>query len=197
MFMDTTQILLIAVTAVVAVLVLELLVVLAMGGGSLARFGLAWKAFGKVLGDASAAEKIKAVLNPPPPAPPKLSGEPVRLLALLQQEARLVDFLLEDISHATPEQIAAGVRAIHPKAQQALKERLSLEPILPNKEDETVSVPPGFDPSAVQVTGNVTGSPPFKGVLVHHGWRVKGYKIPPTPTGQDDLVLVPAQVEIP
>jgi hypothetical protein len=193
---DSSQIVLIVVT-VVAVLLLELLVVLALGRGSLARLGAAWKAFGAVLGDAGVAGKVQALLTPAPAAPPKLSGDPIRLLGLLQQEARLVDFLLEDLSTATPDQIVAGVRAIHPKAQAALKERLVLERILPQQENETVQVPSGFDPSAIQVTGNVAGSPPFKGTLLHHGWRVKSYNIPKVPAGQDDLVLVPAEVEIP
>jgi hypothetical protein len=57
-------------------------------------------------------------------------------------------------------------------------------------------VPPGFDPSAIRLVGNVTGNPPFKGKLIHHGWRVKGYNIPKVPEGQDDLVLVPAEVEL-
>jgi hypothetical protein len=42
----------------------------------------------------------------------------------------------------------------------------------------------------------VTGDPPFRGTLKHHGWRVKGYKLPKPPEGQDDLVVAPAEVEI-
>src|SRR3954452_8225732 len=86
---------------------------------------------------------------PPPPPPPKPSGAPLRLLALLQREGRLVDFLLEDLTHASPDNIVAGVREIHPKCQHALKEHLVLEPVLPGPENEMVQVPPGFDPSAV------------------------------------------------
>jgi hypothetical protein len=183
-----------------AAVVVKVGVLFVMGGGSFARLGLAYQAFRKVLGDAKLAEKVRPILEPPPPEPPKpprLSGEPLRLFTLLQREGRLLDFLLEDVSTAGDEQLGAGVRDIHKKSQAVLKEHLTLEPVLPGREDESVEVPAGFDPSAITVTGNVTGSPPFKGVLKHHGWRVKAYKLPAPPPGVDDLVVAPAEVELP
>jgi hypothetical protein len=60
-----------------------------------------------------------------------------------------------------------------------------------------VEVPPGFDPSAIRLTGNVTGQPPFRGTLQHHGWRVKDYTLQPAPQGQDEFVIQPAEVELP
>ena len=70
------------------------------------------------------------------------------------------------------------MRELHRKAQEVLKEHLTLEPVLPQQEEEIVTVPAGFDPSAIRLTGNITGDPPFKGTLQHHGWRVKDYKLP-------------------
>ena len=60
-----------------------------------------------------------------------------------------------------------------------------------------MEVPAHFDPSAIRLTGNVTGQPPFRGILQHHGWRVKNYTLPPLPEGQDQFVLAPAEVELP
>src|SRR5438105_3766048 len=148
------------VLTVVVVLAVEAVLLFLAGGGSLARFGLAWEAFRKVMGDPVVAEKVRPVLNPPPPEPPKpprLSGEPLRLLTLLQREGRLLDFLLEDISGASDDQVGAGVRELHRKSQAALKEHLALTPVLPGQEDAPAEVPAGFDPSAITVTGNVTG----------------------------------------
>jgi hypothetical protein len=184
---------------IAAVVILKLIVLLIAGGGSFARVGLATQAFFKIMGDAAVAEKVNPILNPPPPEPakpPRLPSEPVRLLALLQREGRLLDFLLEDISGASDDQIGAAVRDIQKKSQQVVREHLTLERILPGEEEAAVTVPAGFDPSAIQLTGNVTGNPPFKGTLKHHGWRVKGYNLPAPPEGQDDLVVAPAQVEI-
>jgi len=154
----------------------------------------------KVMSNGSVSDKIAAVLNPPPPEPPKPvkpDARPVRLLALLQREGRLLDFLLEDIQGAADDQIGAGVRDIHRKCQTALKEHLVLEPVLGQSEGSNVEVPAGFDPSAIRLTGNVTGQPPFRGTLQHHGWRVKEIKLATPPEGQDEMVLMPAEVELP
>lgn len=152
--------------------------------------------------DPALKAKIDAALGgaalppPPPPGPPKPSAEPLRLLALLQGEARLVDFLLEDVSGASDPQLGAAVRDIHRKSQAVLKEHLTIGPVLAGSEGERVTVPAGFDPSAVRVVGNVTGSPPFTGELQHPGWRVTDIRLPAVATGADGFVLQPAEVQV-
>jgi len=79
----------------------------------------------------------------------------------------------------------------------AIKKALDLEPVLPNNENDSVEIPAGFDPSAIRLTGNVAGQPPFRGALIHPGWRVKQMRLPAPPEGADDLVLAAAEVEIP
>ncbi len=177
-------------------------------GLAIARAGSLGKAFegmalaGKASQDAAFAAKLQAVLAGAelkpvePPKPVKPSGAPLRMLALLQAESRLVDFLLEDIQGASDEQIGQAVREVHKKAQTALKQHLVLEPILPGNEDEQVTVPKGFDPSAIRVVGNVTGEPPFKGAIQHPGWRVKEMKLATPAEGADEFVLQPAEVQI-
>jgi hypothetical protein len=132
-----------------------------------------------------------------PAAPPKPSAEPLRLLALLQREGRLVDFLMEDLEGIPDAQIGAGVREVHRKSRKVLQEHLLLEPVLAQNEGETTTVPANFDPGAVRVVGNVAGQPPFTGTLHHRGWRVKEIKLAAPPSGQDEFVLMPAEVEIP
>jgi hypothetical protein len=144
-----------------------------------------------------AGGEVKSAVPPPPPAPPKPSGTPLRMLALLQAEARLVDFLLEDIQGASDVQIGQAVREVHRKAAAALKQHAVIEPVLPGNENDTVSVPKGFDPSAIRVVGNVTGEPPFTGQIQHPGWRVKELKLAAPPSGADEFVLQPAEVQIP
>src|SRR5579871_1928481 len=195
--MQPYQIVLLTLAAVV---VLKLLLLLILSGGNLARFGLALKAYFRVLGDAAVAERVRPLLEPPAQEaakPARLSPEPLRLLTLLQREGRLLDFLLEDISAATDDQVGAGVRELHRQAQSVIKEHLVLEPVLAKNEGETVEVPPQFDPSAIRLTGNVTGQPPFRGILQHHGWRVKNYTLPALPEGQDPFIVATAEVELP
>ena len=187
----------VAATLAVAV-VLKILTLLVLGGGSLARLGPAWQAFRRTMGEPAFAARVQDLIHPPPPPPPpKRSGEALRLLTLLQRKGRLLDFLLEDIQGASNEQLGAGVRELHKESQAVLKEHLTLAPVLPQAEGETVEVPPGFDPSAIRLTGNVTGQPPFRGVLRHHGWRVKDFTLAAPPEGQDEFVAAPAEVELP
>jgi hypothetical protein len=190
----------IVVLTLVAVVVLRIAVVFLLAGGDRRRVGLAIRGSWRTLRDPAFASKVETLLNPPPappPVAPKPSGTPLRALALLQREGRLLDFLLEDVQGYSDDQIGAAVRDIHRQCRAALQEHLVLEPVLPQAEGDTVEVPAGFDPSAVRLTGNVTGMPPFRGVLRHHGWRVKEQKLATPPEGQDELVLMPAEVELP
>lgn len=190
--------LLVVPLTVVAVLVVEFLLALALAGGDLHRVGLALRGSGRILRDPALAAQVESLLAPPPRSdkPPRPSGVPLRFLALLQREGRLLDFLLENVQGYSNEQIGAAVRDIHRQCQAALKEHLVLEPVIDRPEESAVDVPAGFDPSAVRLTGNVTGSPPFRGKLLHHGWRARDIKLAPPPEGQDDLVLHPAEVEL-
>jgi hypothetical protein len=188
----------VAIAAIVAFIALRFVVALLMCGGDVGLLKLAIRTDVRLMRDREVAAKIAAILDPPPPPPPpKPSGAPVRLLALLQREGRLIDFLLEDIQAYDNEQIGAAVRDIHRQCQGALKEHLVLAPVLAHAEGDNVEVPAGFDPSAIQLTGNVTGQPPFRGALRHHGWRVQEIKLRPPPEGQDEFVLQPAEVELP
>ncbi len=198
--MDDKTILVIIVT-VLAVVALRTALAVLLAGGDLQRIALTMRASFRMLRDPAFAEKVKPLLAPPPPPePPKPtrpSGVPLWLLAILQREGRLVDFLLEDIKDVPDAQIGAGVRDIHNKCQKALKDHLVLEAVFPAQEGAQVEVQKEFDPSAVRLTGNVTGEPPFRGTLMHPGWRVKELKLTPPPRGHDDLVLQPAEVELP
>lgn len=131
---------------------------------------------------------------PPPPAKP--SAEPLRLLTLLQREGRLVDFLLEDIKEFSDQQIGAAVRDIHAKCRAVLDEHLTIDGVVPEKEEEKATVPTGFDPSAIKLTGNLVGNPPFTGTVRHRGWRVKEIKLPSAAPNQDPFVLAPAEIEL-
>ncbi len=133
-----------------------------------------------------------------PPVPPRPSADAaVQLLALLQREGRLVDFLREDIGAYDDTQVGAAVRTIHEACRKVLTEHLNIEPVLDGSEGDTVTVPEDFDPSAVRLTGHVSGEAPFRGELRHAGWKATSVTLPEQPKGQDPQVIVPAEVEIP
>jgi len=159
---------------------------------------MAWIAGAPVL----VALVLAAVLHRPAgapvaaPAPPPPDDTPaLRLLAALQADGRLVDFLLEDIEGYSDDQIGAAVRGIHEPARKALRECIVLEPIIKGREDEQVAVSEGLDSGAVRLVGNVHGNPPFRGALKHGGWRATAITLP-VRRGQDEHVIAPAEVEI-
>jgi hypothetical protein len=144
-----------------------------------------------------AKSKPKAVPSPPPePASPPFQSA-VQMLSILQREGRLIDFLQEDLSAYEDSQIGAAVRNIHQGCKDALTGHVELKPIYQEAEGVSITVPPGFDSRAVRLTGNVTGNPPFKGVLRHRGWRVARIELPKTTAGpKEDLIVAPAEVEV-
>jgi hypothetical protein len=103
---------------------------------------------------------------------------------------------MENISAAPDAQVGLAVKDIHRKAQAVLKQHLVLETVLKAEEGETVTVPRGFDPSAIRVLGNVSGEPPYTGQVQHPGWRVKELKLNAPPPGADEFVLQAAEVQV-
>jgi hypothetical protein len=134
-------------------------------------------------------------------AAPKPSAESldraVQMLALLQRDGRIVDFLEEDVSSYPDGQLGAAVRSIHTSCRQVLARYLKLEPIISSEEDQFVTVPVGFDPAAIKLVGNVTGEPPIRGLLRHRGWRVTEVTLPSLPQGSGRAIVAPAEVEVP
>jgi len=132
-----------------------------------------------------------ALAAPPPPSPTAA----LRLLGLLQQEARLVDFIQEDIDGYSDEQVGAAVRSIHSACRKVLNEHVQLQRIFAAEDGSETVIDKGFDPAAVRLTGNVTGAPPFRGTLQHGGWRAIEVSLPETTV--DPGIIAPAEVEIP
>ena len=137
----------------------------------------------------------EAAQLPDPPVSP--SAAAVQLLALLQREGRLVDFLWEDIGAYDDTQVGAAVRTIHAACRNVLAEHLNIEPVLDQAEGGIVTVAENFDPSAVRLTGHVSGDAPFRGALRHAGWKAVWVKLPEQPRGQNPQIIAPAEVEIP
>jgi hypothetical protein len=155
------------------------------------RLWLALRAFWLILTDAEVAFRVESSLIA------AAKGPDLRVLTVLQRDGRLVDFLQEDIDPFSDDQIGAAVRDIHRGCRKALRDYLTIEPILAGAEGEGVTVPLDFDPASIRLTGDVQGNPPFRGVLKHHGWKVNSVHLPALPGARDDgSVLAPAEVEV-
>ena len=140
-----------------------------------------------------------AEIAAPKAAAPESAGPPagaLQALAMLQREGRLIDFLQEDVAPFGDADLGAAARVVHEGCRKALSQCLTLEPAMKNTEGDIVLVAAGFDAQRVRLTGNVTGQPPFRGTLKHHGWVVASARWPSESAAMDPRVLAPAEVEL-
>ena len=118
------------------------------------------------------------------------------LLALLQREGRLVDFLKQDIEGFGDGDVGAAARVVHAGCRKALLGHFELSRIRSETEGAAVTVPEGFDGRSIKLTGNVRGNAPYRGVLRHAGWRVDSVRLPALIAGYDARIIAPAEVEL-
>lgn len=132
---------------------------------------------------------------PPPPAFQPADGA-VQVLGILQRDARLVDFLLEDISAYTDDQVGAAVRTMQEQARACLQRYVQLSPVIDGVEGAFVKLDLAAVES-VKFVGNVpSGAPPKGGILRHRGWRVEKVELPQISPRQDRTLLAPAEIEV-
>lgn len=179
------------------------------------RLWFAWVCFFRVLFDGDFARRAFAAQSPErvpelepgedPPAPPpperSVTAEPeigsaLQLLALLQREGRLVDFLQQDVAAFPDADIGAAARVVHAGCKKALASHLTLRPVRSEAEGGRVTLEQGFDPSEIKLVGNVSGAAPYRGTLRHRGWRADSLTLPKLLDGHDAHVLAPAEVEL-
>ena len=147
---------------------------------------------------AAAAEASEAT-RAPAPAPTLKETIPdaaLQLLALLQRDARLIDFIEEDIANYSDADIGAAARLVHDGCRTTLREHFTIRPVRDEAEGSRVTIAEGFDATAIRLTGNVVGKPPFIGSVSHRGWRVTDVRLPKLTQSHDTSVLAPAEVEL-
>lgn len=159
----------------------------------------------KVLGDAALATKVAKWLAQPEPQKPAAKKEPAAeklhasglfVLSVLQQDGRLIDFLQQDVTAFADEDVATAARVVHGGCRKALQRLVAVSPVLNDAEASTVTVQSGFDANRIRLTGNVTGQPPYKGTLKHHGWVASDLRFPTLGDAVDYRILAPAEVEL-
>jgi hypothetical protein len=117
----------------------------------------------------------------------------VQILSILQRDARLVDFLMEDISAYPDDQVGAAVRDVQTQARESLTRYLQLNPVIDGVEGTFTKIQ-GLGKDEVKLVGKVPadGKAPG-GTLRHKGWKAVKVDLPQIPPGQ---VLAPAELEI-
>jgi Domain of unknown function (DUF2760) len=178
----------------------------------MSRISLAFRSFFAILfGDGLPAvvaaaygyvkEGPKAPPKPAAPAPPpaKASDGALQMLGILQRDARLIDFLMEDISGYSDDQVGAAVRNLHEQCRKSLDTYVHLAPVIDGVEGAYAKLegsgPQG--PSAVKLIGNVPADGKAKGgTLRHRGWRADKVDLPALPAKADPTYVAPAEIEI-
>ena len=135
-----------------------------------------------------------------PAARPALRQAPtdaaLQLLALLQRDARLIDFTEENLADYADADIGAAARLVHEGCRKVLREHFTIAPVRPEPEETRITLQDGFDAGAIRLTGNVVGKAPFKGTIRHRGWRVSEVRLPKLTEGHDASVCAQAEVEL-
>ena len=130
-----------------------------------------------------------------PVAPGDQGDRALQLLALLQRDGRLVDFLMEDLGTYLDAQIGAAVRSVHAGCRDTLARYFTLQPVLEEEEGSRVTLDRDTDPARVKFVGNLGTTSQFLGTVRHRGWEAAGTELPPLPhTGR--TIVAPAEVEI-
>lgn len=130
----------------------------------------------------------------------KGTQEVLNFLGLLQAKGRLIDFLMDDVARYSDAQVGAAARIVHQGCASVIREYFDIKPISESKEGMPVTLERDYDPERFRLLGKVVGEPPFKGKLLHHGWRTAAIRLPKPVhvhgKGMDLGVIAPAEVEV-
>ena len=120
----------------------------------------------------------------------------LQILGILQRDSRLIDFMMEDISTYSDDQVGAAVRDLHQQCRDSLNRYLRLAPVIDGVEGSPTKLDTN-DPSTVKLLGNVPASgKASSGLLRHKGWKAEKIDLPPLAPGSNASVIAPAEVEI-
>jgi hypothetical protein len=166
---------------------------------------MAFRAFFALLFGGRLPEDIVAHLGLAPKAPPTPPKPPVpvitpedgalQLLGILQRDARILDFFMEDIASYSDEQIGAAARDVHKKTNEILVRHFTPRPVIDAVEGSAVTAP--GDAALVKFIGNVPATGKAKGgALRHRGWRASTASLPKLSSRQDLTILAPAEIEV-
>lgn len=144
--------------------------------------------------------EVEKIVQVPAPEPVILKeatpDAALQLLGLLQKEARFIDFIKEDIGSYSDADIGVAARVVHEGCNKAINEHFTLATVRSESEGSKVTLPAGFDAASVRLTGNIVGSAPFTGTLVHKGWQVTDIRLPKLTQGYNAKIIAAAEVEL-
>ena len=143
---------------------------------------------------------VEKIVQAPAPAPIVLKESSpdaaLQLLYLLQNDARFIDFIKEDMTEHSDEDVGMVARVIHEGCNKVLDEHFSFASICRENEGDSIVLTEGYDAAKVRVTGHIVGNPPFTGTVIHKGWQITDVRLPNTVQGYNANIIAPAEVEL-
>ena len=131
-----------------------------------------------------------------PASPPAARNEALSLLAVLQRDARLLDFLKASLADSSDAEVGAAARPIHKEAAAVIERIFGVVPLCEVAEGTLVEIPAEYDPSQYRLLGQVPKEGgPLHGILVHPGWKAARADVPAW-NGQPDAASVVAPIEV-
>ena len=123
--------------------------------------------------------------------------EAIGLLSAFQENGRLVDFLMDDITAFQDAQVGAAARIVHQGCRSVLEQTFAIAPVCESAEGATISVPVSYRGDEYRLSGSLSGTPPFTGTVMHRGWKTAHVKLPRTVVPEGQLPnIAPAEVEV-
>ncbi len=120
----------------------------------------------------------------------------VFLLSLFQKQGRLVDFLQQDIASFSNAEVGEAARVVHDGCARILGDYFTMEAIRTEEEGALVSVDADYNLSEIMLTGNLRGSAPYRGELLHHGWKISDQHPPEQLDPRARFIVQPAEIEV-
>jgi hypothetical protein len=142
-------------------------------------------------------ESARPAVAEKPIAAPSARSDAITLLAVLQRESRLVDFLMEGIEGYGDAQIGAAVRDVHRDASATLRRCFALAPVMEQQEGADVQLTHPIDANRTRLVGNIGSTAPARGKLMHKGWQATRVELPQY-SGQASTakIIAPAEIEV-
>lgn len=144
--------------------------------------------------------EVEKIVQAPAPEPVILKeatpDAALQLLGLLQKEARFIDFIKENITAYSDADIGIAARVVHEGCNKAINEHFTLSTVRTESEGSKITLAEGFDAASIRLTGNIVGSAPFTGTLVHKGWQVTDVRLPKLTQSHNASIIAAAEVEL-
>lgn len=133
--------------------------------------------------------------------PVQVEAELCNFLGILQQRGRFIDFLMQDVSAYTNDQVGGAARVVHQGCSEAIREYFKITPVHSGVEGESVSLDGAtYDPLLYKLLGDAAQQPPYTGTVLHRGWRTEKVTLPRVvQTAHSERaaeVIAPAEIEI-